>query len=302
MSSRKIALITAAAAAAVVLSGCSGTGEAKPWPSAGQVAAAPTSETVKPTWVTAPWTGKVNANKAGDQFGGTPVPGITIAQANGESSPSRCTLGAAVRTEDGTPAFVTAGHCDERPGNQLWLYPSPDISGVDTIHLPKPYASVTDTNGKPDPDTGVVNDSAVVPLTSLNPAATVIASRYRIAGMLTATAAKELAPKTPICFDGAVSGVRCGVVTGDTGGVLGFSRGPDAPAPFISRGDSGAPVFVLDSQGRAALVGLLSERIGEGIGRASYLEPALAKMHANVFLDSGISRFEGPDFSKRTVG
>ncbi|ORA27390.1 hypothetical protein BST13_30500 [Mycobacterium aquaticum] len=256
----------------------------------------------KPVWVTAPWTGKVNENKAGDQFGGTPVPGITIAQANGESSPSRCTLGAAVRTAEGAPAFITAGHCDERPGNQLWLYPSADISGVDTVHLPKPYTDVTDTDGKPDPDTGVVNDSALVPLSGLNPAATVIASRYRIAGMLTATAAKELAPKTPICFDGAVSGVRCGVVTGDTGGVLGFSREPGAPAPFISPGDSGAPVFVLDSQGRAALVGLLSERVGEGIGWASYLDSALSKMNAAVFLDSKVAPFKGVDFSRRTVG
>ncbi|WP_074356605.1 hypothetical protein [Mycobacteroides abscessus] len=294
MKSRQIAL-AAVAAAAAALSACSTNASPKAWDSGAPSPVA--AET--PEWISVPWM-KVNANAAGDQFGGVPTPGIVIAQENG-TDPYLCTLGVAVRTTIG-PGFLTAGHCNEHPGNELHLYPSADITGADSITLPSPYTDVSDSDGKPDPATGAATDHAVVPLPKLTPYATVIAGNYRVAGVFTTDAAKKLSVDTPICFDGAVSGVRCGVVKGDDNGALRFAAAPGAPTdtPFISKGDSGAAVFTVDSQKRVALVGLLSSGTKAGdIGWASYLDAALGGVNAKAVLDSSATKFAGPSFSQR---
>lgn len=294
---RRHATLIAAVIAAAAVSACSSNAAPVPWPDSTPSPVA--AET--PEWISVPWM-KVNANTSGDQFGGVPTPGIVIAQENGYGAPYRCTLGVAVRTATG-PGFLTAGHCDEHPGNQLWLYPSDDISGNDTVHLPKPYANVADSDGKPDPAAGAASDHAVVPLSTLSSYATVIAGNYRVAGVFTTDAAKKLAPNTPVCFDGAVSGLRCGVVSqADAGGTLMFTSAPGAPTgtPFISRGDSGAAVFTVDSQKRVALVGLMSQRTTDGSsGRVSYLDAALNAVNAKAVLDSSATKFAGPSFSQR---
>ncbi|SIF24634.1 chymotrypsin family serine protease [Mycobacteroides abscessus] len=295
------ALVVAVVVAAAATSACSNgaASETRSWPTPSPVSA----ET--PEWVSVPWM-KVNANKGGDQFGGVPTPGIVIAQENGDGAPYRCTLGAAIHTADDTPAFLTAGHCDENPGHELWLYPSAEISGLDVVRLPQPYANVADSDDKRDPKTGVVSDHAVVPLTKLSSYATVIAGNYRVAGVLTTTAAKALAAKTPICFDGAVSGLRCGVVSqGSDNGALRFASAPGAPTdntPFISKGDSGGPVFVVDGQKRVALVGLLSSGTEAGdTGWVSYLDSELAAVGAKAVLDPSVTRFDGSDYSASTT-
>jgi hypothetical protein len=251
--------------------------------------------------VTPKWTGKVNQNQAGDQYGGDPVPGIVIAQQNGDD-PQLCTLGTAVRTTDDNPAFVTAGHCDVHPGNPLQLYPSADISGDDARVLPSPFARKEDTDGKPDPKTGVASDSALVPLTGTLPDdATVIAGRYRVAGVLTTDAVRNLPPRTPICFDGAMSGVHCGeVAQADDQGALRFrpAGGASDGTVFIRKGDSGAPLFVLDADNHAALVGILSSGTKSGdIGWATYLEPALQRLHVQALLNPSVPALNGDDFS-----
>ncbi|OHU33358.1 hypothetical protein BKG79_22410 [Mycobacteroides chelonae] len=290
--SRKYALVTAAVITAVALSACSPT-EPKPWPTAEAAVAAPTSATVRPVWVTAPWTGKVNANKAGDQYGATPVPGITIAQKQGEASPYRCTIGPAVRSADHGPAFLTAGHCDKTSNSPLFVYPSPDISGADALQLPGVYTR-SDAHDTPDIGTGLVSDSALVPVTSVARPATKIADKYAIAGVLTTAAVKQLPAGTPVCFDGARSGVQCGQLTAaNDAGVVRF----DADGRI---GDSGGPVFLLDQQNRAVLIGIVKGGLEDGSDTsASYLEPALMRLGAAVELDPTVEPFTGNDFSDR---
>ncbi|WP_131820237.1 chymotrypsin family serine protease [Mycobacteroides abscessus] len=295
---RRHALLVGLAAAGLAVSACSNGAAPKPW---ADVTPSPVSAETS-EWVSVPWM-KVNTNDAGDQFGGVPTPGIVIAQENG-SDPYLCTLGVAILTEGG-PGFLTAGHCNERPGNELHLYPSTDITGTDSITLPQPYTSVSDSDGKPDPKTGVIADRAVVPLPKLTPYASVIAGNYRVAGVLTTNTAKELGPGTPICFDGAVSGLRCGVVSqANASGALILTHAPGAPTdtPFISKGDSGGPVFVVDSQKRVALVGLLSQRTTDGSsGRVSYLDSELAAVDAKAVLDPSVTHFDGSAYSTRTT-
>lgn len=295
VSTNRYALTTAAAAAAVALSACSGTGAAKPWPNVGTggAVAAPTSATVKPTWVTAPWTGKVNANQAGDQYGATPVPGITIAQKQGEASPYRCTIGPAVRTGDAGNAFITAGHCDKTPNSPLFVYPSPDISGADAQELSGRYTR-SEAQQTPDIGTGLVSDSALVPVSTVASGATKIANRYAIAGVLTAAAVKQLPSGTPVCFDGARSGVQCGALTNaNDAGVVRF----DADG---REGDSGGPVFLLDQQNRSVLIGIVKGGLEDGSDTsATYLEPALMRLGAAVALDPAVEPFTGNDFSGR---
>ncbi|WP_157896136.1 hypothetical protein [Mycobacteroides chelonae] len=296
MSRYHIALTTAAAAAAVALSACSAT-EAKPWPTAvvtGGAVAAPTSATVAPIWVTAPWTGKVNANNnpKGIQFGGTPVPGIVVAQQVAEARKS-CTIGVAVQAAEVGNAFVTAGHCDRAPGGALFLYPEADSTDADAKQLPTTFVK-TDTHAVPDVGTGLVSDSTLLPVSTVDRAATKIAGRYPIAGVLTTAVVKQLPTDTPVCLDGAVSGLVCGqLVDADDGGLVRFDVG--------SRdGDSGGPVFLLDQQHRAVLIGI--HKRGDGTtAAATYLEPALTRLGAGVMLDPSVQPMDGPDFSPRVT-
>lgn len=243
-----------------------------------------TAPAAAPVWVTPSWTGKVNENNAPthDQFGGVPTPGIVIAQQNGSSSPYRCTLGVAVRAAAGGSGFLTAGHCDEHPGNALQLYPTADVSGDDAKVLPKPYVPVDETAGV---------DAALVPLDELTPAATLIAGRYRVAGVLTAAGVQQLVPLgTTVCVDGAVTGLHCGPRITDRDGRVAF-------AVATREGDSGAPVFAVDAQNRAALIGIVKGGDG-GSFTATYLDTALLATGTAAQLDPTVIAFDGPGFSR----
>lgn len=249
---------------------------------------------MKPTWVAAPWTGKVNENNNRNriQFGGTPVPGIVLAQQVAGARKS-CTLGVAVQAVDIGSAFVTAGHCDRAPGGALFLYPEADTTDADAKQLPSTFVK-TDAHAVPDIGTGLVSDSTLLPVSTVDPAATKIANRYPIAGVLTASAVEQLPTGTPVCFDGAMSGVTCGALTdADDQGLVRFDAdGRD--------GDSGAPVFLLDQQHRATLIGLVKGGDADGSDTtATYLDPALMRLGASVVLDPSAAPMDGPDFSNR---
>lgn len=301
----------ALAVAAVTVSACGGPTEPKPWPGGDQRLAevAATEDAAKAAeagWVTAPWTGKLTQNNAPtrDQYSSTPIPGVVIMQQRGDDEPHNCTLGTAVQTATDQPAFLTAGHCNKVPGSDLWLLPTADISGRDAKKLPGPYVNVVDTGDGIDPKLDAAVDAAVVPLnpTQLGPASTELAMRYHVAGVMTAEAAKRLPKDTPICFDGAVSGLRCGAVQeARAGGRLLFTGDTVGDEPFTQRGDSGAPVFVLDRQGRAVLVGLLSKGASGSAGWATYLEPNLAATNTRVILDPDVVPYTGDDYSKLTT-
>ncbi len=263
-----------------------------------------------PPWVTASWTGKLSTNAKGDQFSSTPIPGVVIMQQRGDDEPHTCTLGTAVQTRDGQPGFLTAGHCNVVNGSDLWLLPTADISGKDAKQLPGPYSDVAYSNSAIDPKFNAALDAAVVPLRAnqLGGASTEMSMRYHVAGVLTTTAAKKLAAGTPICLNGAVTGLHCGVVDqADAGGKLRIRNADDAPADakLSADGDSGAPVFVLDRQGRAVLVGLVSggakDEYAGKYAWATFLEADLAATDSKVILDPDVKAYEGGDYSNRTA-
>ncbi|GAA4394391.1 chymotrypsin family serine protease [Tsukamurella soli] len=275
------ALVTATAA-------CTGpaTGTA---PTAVQAGAGAGAGVSAPEWVTPSWTGRLNTNKGGDQYGATPLPGVVVAQQQGTASPYRCTFGVAVSGPAG-PAWITAGHCDETPGAPLFVYPTTSISGSDAVQLPDTYESA-EAEESPDPATGLVSDSALLPVRTLAPAATMIAGHFPVEGVLTESAVKALPVGTTVCFDGAHSGVTCGPLT-STDGLIHFNV---TGAP----GDSGAPVFAVDAQDRAALIGLLKGGDTEvGTAYATMLDPALSRLHAHVKLDPSATHLTGTSFSQ----
>lgn len=276
--------------ASVAVSACSNgaASETRSWPTPSPVGVTETvgetAPAAPPVWVTPSWTGKVNENDSDtrDQFGAVPTPGIVIAQQNGKGSPYRCTLGVAVRAVDNTSGFLTAGHCDEHPGNALQLYPTADVSGDDARVLPRTYVPVSKAAGV---------DAALVPLDELTPAATVIAGRYRVAGVLTAAGVQQLVPPgTTVCVDGAVTGLHCGPRIADRDGRVAF-------AVATREGDSGAPVFAVDAQNRAALIGIVKGGDG-GSFTATYLDAALLATGTAAQLDPTVIAFDGPGFSR----
>ncbi|TXI59715.1 hypothetical protein [Mycolicibacterium mageritense] len=310
--STRVAAALAAAVAAVSVAGCGGPVEAKPWSGSDQrlaevAATSDAAAAAEAGWVTAPWTGKISMNNSDtrDQFSSTPMPGVVIMQwAEGQpAGGNRCTLGTAVQTDTG-PGFLTAGHCDETADAPLWLFPTADVSGVDAVKLPKPYTGAVDSDGKVDPKLNAAVDAALVPLNpgQLGEVSTELAQRYHVAGVLTADAAKRLPKDTPICFDGAVSGLQCGTVSNaNSGGKLLMGGDSTEARPFTKHGDSGAPVFVLDRQGRAVLVGLLSKGAEGPIGWVTYLESNLIATGTKALLDPDVIPYSGDDYSKLTA-
>ncbi|WP_078315401.1 hypothetical protein [Mycobacterium sp. D16Q16] len=289
MSRYHIALTTAAAAAAAaLLSACSPT-EPKPWPSAGQAAAAPTSATVLPagspekpafTWQDVTGQG-VEARRDSNpltlaQYGAVPVPGIQVQHAeNGEMH--LCTIGPAVvpAMSQQVRGFLTAGHCAPAPGGvQQWLQHTPDGD-------PTPLAPATGSG-----DTVAVW-TAAVPTT-----ATLIADTWPVAGVLTVAGVQQLVPEgAMVCVNGARTGVKCGPRGTDEDGMITYDVA-------TLQGDSGAPVFVVDQQNRAVLVGIHQD--GNGFrGFASYLDPALRSVRVQIA--AGVAPLRGEGFSARTT-
>lgn len=286
MSKSRLALVAAAAAAAVALSACSTNAEPKPWPTAGAAAATSTETVAKPayTWENVTDQGRVQRDdpvKGGDQWNPVPVPGIKIGRlsATDPSGTAKCTLGPAVAA-----GFLTAGHCSDGKPTEQYAQVHPDGSAPLDLGVSEPTAGI---------------DAAVIK-TQVSADATRIAGTWPVAGVLTSAGVRQLVPLGSfICFNGAISGVRCGERVADENEMLMYS----APS---AHGDSGAPVFVVDGLTRsAALVGILSEGDDAGADRKStavYLDTALMATGTAVRLDPHTALFDAPQpglFSQR---
>lgn len=242
--------IAAVAVAAVALSACStatgGAPVADPASSTATVAApsADPSAEVESTWLTIPATQADAAPKR-----------IELTQT---ASGARCTAGPAIAATS-TPTrrgFVAAGHCDEVPGSAV-------SAGGESI---EPY---TDTRRG---DRGVT-----VTWGAANAAPTVAGGEFKVAGVLKQDAVQRLEYGTPVCMDGAISGVKCGTVTeNDATGI--YVKMP------IERGDSGAPLFLVSDRGTATLIGIVEQRSGN-FTFGAYLDPLLAEVGAKVLTD-----------------
>lgn len=289
MSTRKIALIAATAAAAVALSACTATssGEPKPWPNVGTggAVAAPTSAVVStPTYT---WKnvdgqgheGERDATQYRAQFGLDPLPGVEIIHAKGSDAGDTvpCTLGPAVAT-----GYLTAGHCAQDYSADQYLMGSPTGD-------PRLLGTATPVVAGP-------VDAAVIETSRVSAGATQIGGSWPVAGVLTAAGVQQLVPLGSfVCFDGAVSGVRCGARLADAGEMIQFASG-------AQHGDSGSPVFLVNGDGRAALVGIVTTSDLSTVTTATYLETALMATGTAVRLDPHTTPFDAPQrgvFSQR---
>lgn len=289
MSSRNLALIAATAAAAVVLSACSPTApaEPKPWPNVGTggAVASETSATVKtPEFV---WKnvdgqgheGERDATQYRAQFGLDPLPGVEIIHAKGSEAGDTvpCTLGPAV-----TAGYLTAGHCAQDYSADQYLMGSPTGD-------PRLLGTATPVVAGP-------VDAAVIETSRVSAGATEIGGSWPVAGVLTAAGVQQLVPRgSYVCFDGAVSGVRCGARLADAGEMIQFASG-------AQHGDSGSPVFLVNGDGRAALVGIVTTSDLSTVTTATYLETALMATGTAVKLDPHTVPFDAPQpglFSRR---
>ncbi|MGV7586362.1 hypothetical protein PJI74_01340 [Mycobacterium kansasii] len=266
------AVLAAVVVAAAAVSACSNSATPKPW---ADVTPSPVGATVAaPQFVWQDVTGQGRTAprdsnpKSLAQYGSTPVPGIQVQHVEyGEMHV--CTVGPAVVSTSGQPGFLTAGHCSTVEGGpQQWMQPTPDGD-------PTPLATATGSG------------EAVPVWTAAVPAsATRIADTWDVAGVLTAKGVAQLVPLgSTVCIDGAVSGVRCGKRVADEDGMVAY-------AIPTKKGDSGAPVFVVDSAThRAALIGI--HQAGDGTrGGATLIDPALLATGAAAKFASGVDPFD----------
>ncbi|MDO3110465.1 chymotrypsin family serine protease [Mycobacteroides abscessus] len=287
----RVAAAAVAALAAVTVAGCgpSRHGDmAKPWPTAtpspiaaqvtetgGDASASVASIRFRDV------TGEVDPPRdtEGAQFGLTPLPGVRFSYYDAANEHQMCSLGPAI-----VDGFLTAGHCTAA------LRPTPaELSTSQDAYMSKQVRFGTVTGAA---DNGGSVDSAAIRGVTVPAAATLIAGRYPVAGVLTRAGAFTLPPATPICLDGAKSGVICSPIHTAAGDYLEFgNRSHD--------GDSGAAVFVVTPQDQALLIGILSGADSTGkYDQATYIEPVLQRLDAKVLVDKiAAQEFAGDEFS-----
>lgn len=203
----------------------------------------------------------------GSRFGSAVYPGIGVTQVGPDKSTMDCSAGAAV-----TGGVVVAGHCDAAPGGRVQIYPNARGSS------PIPIGVITDAVQQ---QTDPIQDFALLRTDSMAPGSTVIAGRWAIAGVLNEDAAAQALPVgSPVCVNAAVTGVRCGAVlsTDDGDGELLFDVRTEI-------GDSGAMVFAVNADTKAAtLIGIV--RGGDmATSTATYLAPALGRLGVSALTD-----------------
>jgi hypothetical protein len=286
MNRNRVLTTALAVAASVAMTACSTTVVGVPVASAGgtgkaAAVAMPVTPPKTPAAATQQWRDVSNARVRQDhtparaQFGTVPLPGITVIRRTSLDDGYRCTLGPAVRG-DGTDGFITAGHCLAVGTSTAEIALQADFAGVDIRDWAEAMLAERDTR---DPLTGTLIDSSVIWTGGPAPMlATEIAGAFPVAGVMTIDGVKSLMGKM-ICFDGAMTGVRCGPLTStDDGGMLSF-------AAVSQVGDSGAVVFAVDSKTSAStLLGVLEG--GDAANTtATYLDPALRRLDAKVLVD-----------------
>lgn len=274
---RRIAAALAATLAGAAVSACATTTVAgRPAAPAGvatarTAAATPTVAAPAQRYLDVTGQGQLAPRDAIDdvQYSGVPAPGVGVLHIpdTGDTM-GGCTLGPAVVTADGGSGWITAGHCaiGARAAEQ-WLETTP--AGATT-----PMGTAV----------GVVDDGPVDSALIPDPGAPVtplLAETWPIAGVLTAAGAAALPVGVPVCALGARSGVVCGPNEGVGG------DGRIVYGARTIRGDSGAPVFVVDAATRTAtLVGVHKGGDGVSAAWATLLDPALDRLRARAVVDA----------------
>ena len=267
----KFVATAALAAAAAAMSACSSTADNAAAPAAPDVVISTAGQTAEATaaamraaaapkpdnWVVPASAVSVPA--------GVLAPGALIALV-GEGGGFGCTLGVGIRAGDRT-GFATAGHCGSGDGDMVRL---DSVTGA-------PLGVLSDADTGYDSVAKVALDYAAVWTSAPSPRAATVAG-LPVAGVLTREAAAKLPKGTPICFDGATGGVLCSpLMNADTINLITESAG--------GRGDSGAPVFVVDGDtGAATIIGLRSGG-SAAIADVTYLDSTLERLGAQALVD-----------------
>lgn len=171
--------------------------------------------------------------------------------------PYQCTAGFAVRTPDGAPGMLTAGHCRLDPANDTVLQRTP--TGDQVIGRYVRWEVLPGVR-----DIGLVDlGGSTVPLVS-------DVDRMRVSRVMSADDLRREQPQ--LCKSGARTGVSCGPITAITDNEVSFRAWDDL-------GDSGAPVYVRQPDGTVAAVGILYAHSDDVFGRivhASLVAPVMS--------------------------
>lgn len=259
-------------------------------------------------WIDVTGQGSVRMDTTGTptQFGPQPNPGLAILSDPGTDGPggfgSLCTLGPAIRDDAGDrEGFVTSKNCP--PPNSLlqWLQTAAimdennlqgdyGVQVLGELSDEHPGSSVAALWGNGDPLTPVLDPGFKVGQSAVR-----IADTWPVAGVMAAASASMspsradgrppqsgLRQGTPVCLNGAASGVVCGplIDPGDTeGGDMEFGVS-------AAREDEGAPVFLVNGDtGAATLIGVAASTKG-GSTFVSLLEPELMRLKAVALVDA----------------
>lgn len=104
-----------------------------------------------------------------------------------------------------------------------------------------------------------------------------IARGVRLRGVMTADAVRALPKGTTLCRNGARTGIVCGALVSAGSKMVTF-------AGHAIEGDSGAPVFVVNSAGEALGVGIVSGTDAAGNTVVTYLSTALNQLGLRAVL------------------
>lgn len=203
-----------------------------------------------------------------------PAPGVSILQPAPDGTASLCTAGWAVMSVRRDIGYLTAGHCDQDEGSPLWMYT--DTHGQQRMSLlPLQNAERGADDG------GRSYDAALFFLSPDQQSSgfgTDVADGVHLRGVLTVDQAQTLEPGTPICMHGSRSGITCGPL---------IAAGSDELlwGGAAVKGDSGAPVFVVNADGDAMAVGTLAGGPAVDQNYATYLAPVLDRLKLRAIVE-----------------
>lgn len=205
----------------------------------------------------------------------SPRPGVTIVSQLDADTAQLCTASWAVYSAAGDVGFLTAGHCQTQPGAPLWMFTDKALDKRLWLLPLQNRERGLDTDG-------VLHDSAVFFLSGdqrrRDSYSTKIAPGVKLVGVLDPAAVQALPVGTPLCMNGSRSGLTCGPLK---------QAGPDEIewGGSAVKGDSGAPVFVIDGQNRALAVGMLSHGPTDTENFVTYLQPVLSRLKLRAIVD-----------------
>ncbi len=245
-----VKLISAAAAVAAVLAGCSPT-------DAGSTARPSLSLTAAE--MHSQWAGAADrrwrsdlptipdaAQGPQDRTAGPLQLGSPILQPLSDSRAELCSAGAWFTDSAGGSVMLAAGHCDKTPGEAVFIAPRAGASRGELVAIGE-YANET------------LDDTAVLRLSNgVTPAAdsAVVGGRWPVSGVLDTETAASLPPSVSVCVVGAKLGLQCGrlMLTSEDSALV------DLPGRAENlTGNSGGSAWLIDDTDRAVLLGSIVE-------------------------------------------